>query len=154
MLETYDAPAMLFPVCDREVAGIRYKQKAECKGFSVHEDDELGCLVRMTIRLWLYAPDAEAPDGYGPRVEGEGFTYRPRELKADDDTLVDAATGEILAERAKCSTEQWAAVRDDPDRAVMGQGNFFQQVRDLVPFINRDLIAQHVHQANAMGRFD
>ena len=74
-------------------------------------------------------------------------------LVADNDTIVDATTGQILAIRNDETETTWLAKADAYEQDVMLQGDFFEEVCITLPVVIGNLIKEHITNANAMGRF-
>jgi hypothetical protein len=97
---------------------------------------------------------AAAGEGYGPALTAAGFSTRTVDLAAANDTLVDAATGEILAINTGQQPAEWTAIIAGFEQDTMLQGDFFEYLRDNgLPGTIRQLIEHHIQQADAMGRF-
>ena len=139
------------PVADRIVGDTRVKQLAQVIGFT-HDHDpvtQLGVTV-VKVLITCYAVDAET-GGYGPQLQGPQFntTYQLR-LVADNDTLVHAQTGAIVARRDKSqvSLAPWFKLANEHPEPVAFQGDFFLAVR-RGPVVVNDILTAHVLNADA-----
>lgn len=77
-------------------------------------------------------------------------------MQAQDNTLVSVADGKkglILATRTNESAEEWEAVAAQIAEPVLGQGDFFELLRDTQAVEIRAMIELHIRQADAQGRF-
>lgn len=139
------------PVSDRVLGDTRIKQKARFTTLT-HEQG-LDGVSRATIRL-VVTMYAAAGDDFGPALTAAGFSTRTVDLTAANDTLVDAATGEILAINTGQQPAEWAAIVASFPQDTMLQGDFFEYLRDHgLPGTIRQLLEHHIQQADAMGRF-
>jgi hypothetical protein len=149
-LAPYSPTPIVVDVSDRVISpSLRVKQRAHFVSL-LHDYDAQGQpQAHIAVLLRMYAAE---PDGsYGPELNLEGFVARPKGLVAANDTLVDAADGTILAIRTE--GENWQAVLDRFEQPTMLQGNFFEYLRDNVPVMIGTIIRQHIHNADALGRF-
>jgi hypothetical protein len=108
--------------------------------------------VYIELELHLFALNGT---DLGDRVDQEArFQMVTETLDGANDTLVDAATGEILGlQKDYPDTGDWGQFcRSFGARDTMLQGDFFQQLRKS-PVPTEALILHHLQAADAMGRF-
>jgi len=147
-------PVIESPVSDRVSGDTRFRQKALFLNMFHQQLPNGIASVQVVVRVSLYAADATAPDGYGPRLTGSGLSSYESTLTADNTTLVDAATGEQLAQKPLGQTDvEWQAVIASFSQNTMLQGDFFLMLRESQPVQIGDMIRHHIQQADAMGRF-
>lgn len=90
----------------------------------------------MSVTLY-----AAAGEGFGPAFVGQGMSSYTSELVADNNAVVAAATGELLAIRTpQRSDTAWEAVSQAFEQPVMLQGNFFGMLRETQDIRIVDLI--------------
>lgn len=78
------------------------------------------------------------------------------ELRADNDSAVDAATGQVLYERGLLSVDQFAARLNDPEQVtqnVMYQGDFFERVMNHAPVEIAPMMRNFMWQADQAPYF-
>ena len=126
------------------------KRKVRFEAMHHHQDADGQCRATLFVRLYCYANAAGA---YGPQLEGPLFRASRRELYADNNCLVDAATGAILAVRDGRSAAEWETLPASFEQPTMLQGDFFEYLRENQPILIGELIRHHIQQADAMGRF-
>ncbi|WP_226163928.1 hypothetical protein, partial [Hymenobacter terricola] len=116
--------------------------------------DEAGlCAAYIDVEITMYAAAADG-DGYGPELTAEGFLRRQKTLVADNNTVVNPSTGEILLIRTPVqSTDEWLAAANAIPGPAMLQGEFFGLLRSYSPIDIEGLIVTHITQADGMGRF-
>lgn len=137
-------------VASRTIVDTLIKQKAKFVSL-LHQQTEAGeSLVIVTVRVALFAADG---DGFGPALEGPGFSAYEVQLRADNQTVVDAQTGAILAIRLGEPEADWQNKLASYEQPVMLQGDFFEYLRENQPIKIGEMIRQHITQADAMGRF-
>jgi hypothetical protein len=138
-------------VSDRKINDTTIKQKVVFQSL-LHRQMSTGeSRVGVTVQVNLYAADG---DGYGSQLTGNGFTPYMVELVADNQTIVDASNGAILAINTDYKSKaDWEAAANEYEQAVMFQGDFFELLRDNTAIEIGDLIRQHIAQADAMGKF-
>lgn len=132
------------PVADR-LPGI--KQKARFVRLSHGQADNGQCDATITVLVTMYAADGE---GYGPALSGPGFSSYLVDLTADNNCLVDATTGAVLARRNGINSVDWQATIDSFAQPTMLQGDFFEYLREHVDVRIGDLIRLHITQADAV----
>ncbi len=140
-------------VADRVVADTVIRQKARRTGFECQFWDTGECVARIVTTVTMYAADATAPDGLGPALTAAGFAPREVVLHADNQTVVDAATGALLCTRRGEAEADWQAKVDGYAQPTMLQGDFFAFLCEHVPVKINDMVRLHMQQADAMGRF-
>ncbi len=94
----------------------------------------------------MYAADGE---GYGPELVGRGFAPYKVPLEADNNCLVEVATGAVLARRDGANQADWQATIDSFPQDTMLQGDYFEYLREHVDVRIGDLIRLHITQADA-----
>jgi hypothetical protein len=150
-LAPYTPTSIVLPVADRVLGTTVLKQLATF--VSLHHDydahDQPQARIVVSVQMFGIGPDGSL----GPALVGDGFSKREIVLMAANDTLVDAATGEILAIRTFAAGENWQAVLDRYEQPTMLQGNFFEYLRDNAAINIGGLIRQHIQNADALGRF-
>lgn len=148
------------PVSDHVNGSTVVKQKARFTKLTHVQQADGVCTVVVSTEVTMYGADPDSADGYGPALQGSGFFSYPKHLSADNNTVVDVATGAILAirrertaEQAAHTDEEWAAICASYPQPVMLQGDYFEYVRQNEPIKIADLILLHMQQADAMGRY-
>lgn len=123
------------------------KQKARFVRLSHGQAASGECEATITVMVTMYR--AEGQD-FGPALSGPGFSAYPVELTADNNCLVDATTGAVLARRNGANSVDWQATIDSFPQPTMLQGNFFEYLRDNgLPGTIRQMIEQHITQSDA-----
>jgi len=146
---TYIPGLIELAVSDRIQDDTIIKQKVRFVSL-LHSQDQSGVCVAL-IRVLVFPFSAAAGD-FGAPLTGPYARAYETELVADNQTLVDAATGEIVAIRYLLTAEQWQDMLAS-ERQTMLQGDFFHYLRENADVRIGDMIRQHIAQANAMGRF-
>ncbi len=138
------------PVADRVFLDSVIRQKARFVSLVHHQYESGESLAHIAVEVRLYAADG---DGFGPVLDGPGFAPYRVELAADNQTVVDAQTGAILAIRQGEAEADWQEKLTGYAQPVMLQGDFFEYLRENVDVRIGDMIRLHIAQADAMGRF-
>lgn len=141
------------PVADRVSGDTRIRQRARFLSLVHGQSSDGACTAVITVLVSLYAAQGE---DYGEALSGPGLSTYTVSLSADNQTLVDAGTGQILAIRQGEQPADWQARIDElsQERTTMLQGDFFEYLRDNgLPGTMRQMIEQHIQQADEMGRF-
>ncbi len=138
------------PVADRRIGDTLIKQKFRFTTLTHEQNLDGVCRVAINGVVTMYASEGGE---YGPALTAAGFTARPVTMAADNQTLVDAATGAILAIQQDESAAEWAARINSFPQDTMLQGDFFEYLREHADVRIGDLIRQHIAQADALGRF-
>lgn len=141
-------------VADRLLGGVAFKQKARFAAFTHSQDWTGACRLTVTVLATLHATDPAAPQGVGEPMTGQESYSRQIVLVADNNCVVNAETGAILAIRQGESETDWQAILDALPAPTMLQGDFFEYLRENgLPGTIRQMIEQHIQQADQMGRF-
>lgn len=148
-LSPFTPTQIVIPVADRAYNDTIIKQKAMFTRLT-HHQSETSSSVTVDVIVSMYANDNGA---YGMPLTGLGFAPYHKSLGADNNTLVDAETGEILAIRADEPQDVWEANAAEHDKLVMFQADFFLMLRDNAPIEIGKLITKHITDADALGRF-
>ena len=139
------------PVSDRKVNDTTIKQKAIFQRLEHRILPSGEARVGVNVLVNLYAADGEA---FGEKLTGNGFQSYMVELVADNQTIVDASSGAILAiNTGYKSKADWEAQAQAYEQPVMFQGDFFELIRDNQSVEIGGMIRQHIAQADAMGKF-
>ena len=143
---------IMVPLADRVFAGTIIKQTATFVTLSHVQDPNSGvCSAVIVVLVKYYANNAGA---LGMSLNDHGVPDKQFNLTADNNTIVDASTGAILAiNPVFFESPEWLAQVAAFTQNVMKQGDFFQAMRDASPIIIGDLIKHHIAQADSMGRF-
>lgn len=141
---------IILPVCDVKFGDTFFKQKAHFQQLTHTESPAGVCEATITVAVLRYAADGTAPDGFGdvlPDLPARTFT-----LQAKNDTLVDLATGKVLASSTEPDQNpyDWDAKFTSP---TMLQGDYFALLRDTQAVNIGELIRQYIRQADELGRF-
>ena len=148
----YPRPQIIVRVANRELGDTRIAQLATFCGFHhVQAPNSVGSvLIEVVVAMFSLAGTEP-----GEPLLGEGFSSRIVHLVGDNLTLVDAATGALLATRASSeSDEAWQAIVDGFSQDTMLQGDFFLALRENgLPGTISEMIRQNIQQADGMGRF-
>lgn len=109
--------------------------------------------VAVVVTVKHFAKNADGT--YGEALEGKnGFVPYQKRLLADDTTLVDSTTGEIL-----CSASQYTAEAVSEGGVLFGkdfmyENEFFRRMAKTQAVIVDDLIIAKIQSASARGIFD
>lgn len=145
---------IIVEVSDRKINDTVIKQKVVFQRLEHRIQPDGTARVGVSILVELYAASGA---GYGEKLSGNGFNPYYDELVADNDTIVDAQTGDILAININGfghkSQDDWTKQANEFKQNVMFQGDFFEVLRDTQPVEIGALIRQHITQADAMGKF-
>lgn len=137
-------------VTDRLFNETRVGQMARYTGHSIDLDPENVC--RVTVRVQVRLHELLADGTLGVELRGKGFARYNEPLSADNNCLIDAQTQEILEIRSALSDDWDAVIAAYGERPVILQGDAFWTLMDQ-PVISRDLVVQHITQANESGKF-
>ena len=153
----YSPTPIELPVSSRVVGDTIFRQKARFMDLTHTQSPEGTCRVVVRVLVSLYAAQGE---GFGPMLSGLGVSPYIMELVADNNTLVEATTGDILTGeggklyiRGKVSEQEWEAASTSSPTPLMYQGDFFEYLRENSPINISALIRQHINQADQMGKF-
>ncbi|MBF9239473.1 hypothetical protein I2I05_18920 [Hymenobacter sp. BT683] len=154
----YEPPRDLIetPVCDRVIGETLFKQVARFKKLDHEQTREGVCSAIITVQVTLHASvDGQA----GPVLSGQGFDHDGYEQKlvADNETIVDPATDQLLAIRHHSihglnPAEEWENAVNAP-QTTMYQGDYFMMVRKYSPIDIDGMIEDHIARADTMGKF-
>ena len=146
-LSTFAHSFIEIPVSDR-TPGV--KQKARWLNMTPSQDPDTG---EVSIKAWVlvnpYAADDTAPDGYGAPLRGNGIDPYKVVLIADNNTAVDATTGEVLFVRSTENHDEWQAKLQDDPRQLLLQGDFFELLIAYSPIAIGELLENFMRQADA-----
>lgn len=149
-LEHYEKTSIEMPVSDRIFNDTIIKQKARFVALN-HSQNEIESRATVTAVVSMFANDNGA---YGQELTGNGFHPYNVNMVADNNCLVDATDGSIVAIREPGESDaQWRAKADLHEKPVMFQGDYFEYLREHQPLIIGDLIRLHITQSDAMGLF-
>lgn len=136
-------------MADRVIGDTIIRQLVRFVGLRHSQGPDGQCAAYVDVLVTMYAALGA---GRGPELNGAGFAPYAVSLVADNQTIVDAATGRILAIRQGENQADWLALAEGYPQDTMLQGDFFEQLREQ-PLRIGDMIRQHIAQADAMGRF-
>lgn len=149
-LSPFTPTQIVIPVADRTFNDTIIKQKATFTRLT-HHQSETSSSVTVDVTVSMYANDNGV---YGMALSGMGFAPYHKSLGADNNTLVDAQTGEILEIKADDEPlDMWLAKAAEHEKLVMFQADFFLMLRDNAPIEIGKLITKHITDADALGRF-
>lgn len=134
---------------DRVYNDTIIKQKATFTSL-IHTQNEIESRAIITILVTMYANDNGE---FGTLLSGPGFQPYQVNLVADNNCIVNAESGEIIAVRTTESTEIWLAKAELLEENAMFQGDFFEMLRDTQPIRIGELIKLHITQADSMNKF-
>ena len=151
-LITHPRTLIEVPLTDRVFDDTTIKQDAIFIGLRHDQNHDTGVgIVSITVLVKSFASDNGAKGIY---LGDKGMYDKRIDLVADNDTIVNAATGEILAIRTRMMTpNDWQSIIDALTVDYAYQGDFFIQLREAAPIVIGDMIRQHIAQADAMGKF-
>jgi len=150
-LVNYQRNLIEIDLADRVISGTILKQKATFMSLLHNQNTTTGeSSAKITVKVSLYAAAGTA---YGVRLNGNGISDYTVDLLANNNTVVDATDGTILAIRGDESEDDWSALLDAYTQPVMLQGHFFEYLRENAQVQIGAMIRQHIAQADAMGRF-
>lgn len=135
---------------DRVFQNTTIKQKATFSGLE-HRQNSDGVSSALIMVLVQYFADSDGD--YGVHLHDKGVPDVTKYLVADNDTVVDASTGAILAIKTDGNRDEWESIVNGYEQNVMLQGDFFGYLRDNASIIIGDMIRQHIAQGDAMGKF-
>ncbi|GAB3303736.1 hypothetical protein [Hymenobacter tenuis] len=151
-LQTFDPTFIQYPLSDLTIGDTQVKQMGQLTDFHYHKNRQTGeAWAKITLYVTLHADIA---GGIGPElpatVFGEG---REEYLVADNNTLVDAETGEILAIKGIHPDAYWQELVEG-ERLVELQGVYFDKYSERIPEQSiADMWRWHILNAVAMGKF-
>lgn len=146
-------PIIRVPLTDRHFNDTVIKQEATFVTLRHEQHPETGVgTANITVLVKSYATDNGTQGIY---LGDKGLADKRVDLVADNNTLVNAQTGAILAIRTTpFDTPEWlATVETFAATDTMLQGDFFLALRESAPVIIGDMIRQHIAHADAMGKF-
>lgn len=153
-LITHTPSPIVVEVSDRKINDTVIKQKVVFQRLEHRIQTDGTSRVGVSILVELYAANGTA---YGEKLTGNGFNSYYDELVADNNTIVDVQTGDILAINVIAfgykNQPDWIQQANDFKQDVMFQGDFFEVMRDSQPVQIGALIRHHITQADAMGKF-
>ena len=132
--------------------GGRLGQRARFWQFGHTQSPDQLAQSTVLIKVIVTAHDLVGEE-LGDELSAQGFVPRIVELSADNTTLVEAATGAILADLRGLNLVERQAAIDGFAQDTLLQGDFFELLRDTAPVKIGDLLRQHLQQADALGRF-
>ena len=149
-------------LADLVQADTRFGQVARFRRL-VHEQDAAGvCSVQIETQILVYCLVGQE---LGERLPDTRFVTLSVNLKGNNHTLVEAATGKILAIRdvpenagspvtpGTADAAEWGELCRSYDQGAMLQGDWFETVRDTQPVPIGAWILVNMQQAARMGRF-
>lgn len=157
-MKPYVSSRIIVDVSDRVISPLlTVKQRAVYRSLLQDYDDNDEPFVLIGLQLVMYAQGPN--NSYGPELVGEGFSVRPKTLRADNLALVDASDpaapnyGNVLAIKGMPGTENWQAVLDSFPQNTRLQGNHYEYIRDNESVITGAQIRKHIGFADAIGLF-
>ncbi len=139
------------PLTDRVFNDTVIKQEAVFDTLEHRQDAINGVAqVHVVVVVRSYANDNGE---FGIALHDKGMPDKRVYLVADNLTVVNAETGEIVLIQAADNYFTWEEDIEALEGNVMFQGDFFLQLRDNAPIVIGDMIRQHIAQADAMGKF-
>jgi hypothetical protein len=135
---------------DRVLNSTRWKQRAICSYFTCLQDEQGVCSVSLEVVVRSYSDDKGK---YGESLHLRGVPDRAVVIEANNQTLVDFATGAILLVRSGENDIQWEQATAAFAQETMLQGDYFEWLREQAPLVIGELIRHHIRQADAIGRF-
>jgi hypothetical protein len=140
-------------ISDYVNGSTRYKRKAKWLSFYHAVTPQAGVNLQLVVLITAYAAVEGSPEEYGPQLIGPQFRAYESTLQADESTLVDATSGEVLAVRGALMPEAWQALTDSFEQDIMLQTEYFARARDLGAVAIAPMVLHHIAQADALGRF-
>lgn len=137
-------------ICDKDFNGLLLKQKARFTSLTYSQAPTGECSAQIMVLISLYAP---AGDDYGPQLPYAAFPPRPETLRADNQTLVEVATGRILAQRNGAQEADWQATIARFEQNTMLQADYLATLAEEEPVKLNDMIRRYIQQADAAGKF-
>lgn len=135
---------------DRVLNSTRWKQRAICSYFTCLQDEQGVCSVSLEVVVRSYSDDKGK---YGESLHLRGVPDRAVVIEANNQTLVDFATGAILLVRSDENDVEWEQATAAFPQKTMLQGDYFEWLRENTPLVIGELIRFHILQADARGRF-
>ena len=114
-----------------------------------HNQDYISGVSTAEIMLLLRAYSS-INGNVGVPLNDKGIPDRLIQLVADNSTLVDVATGALLAIRTGETNEAWNTLIGTFPQNTMLQGDYFAWLRDNHPLRIKDMILANITQADTM----
>lgn len=115
---------------DRVFGGTVIKQKALFTALHIHQEVDSG---KTNLRMLVITRNFENNNGaYGALISQDELPYRPFELLANNDCVIDLATGMPYSTRFFTVNGEptWDELMNAvPDKQLMYQGDFFQMLQ-------------------------
>lgn len=138
------------PVADRRLGDTVVRQLATFVQLRHVQELNGECSAVIALRISLFAA---AGEGFGPALAGPGFSDYMAELRADNNCLVVAQTGKILAVRGNETEADWLERCNAFAGDTMLQGDFFRALREGQAVKIGEMIRQYIQNADAAGKF-
>lgn len=156
----HQSPQIVVEISDLVIESTEIKRKARFDRLLYQQGAEptfgiqSASLQKVTIGLTIQH-FAKAPDGsYGTSLEGRpGFSSYQHNLIADNSSLVDAATGEVI-----CDASEYNKVESVLPggilygRDFMYEDEFFRRMAELVDIKVDDTIIHYIQTASQLGK--
>lgn len=135
-------------VSSRIIADTVVRQLVRYVKLTDEKTDSGECIVSILVKVFLHADHAGS---LGERLSGPGFSPYEVYLYANNQTLVDAATGEILLIRSGETEAEWQqkVTAAAEQRDVMLQGDYFDLLRQRAVEIE-PLVVQNIRAADVL----
>lgn len=150
----YTPQALTMRVSDRVTAGTKCGQQAEITGFHFLRD-RLTKAAQVNVDLEI-TPFALLDDGtLGEELTGKIYRCYTDVMNAANDTLVEQATGAVLAIRQGRNDADWQALIDrlSTSRDTMLQGDWFDMLCTSQAVEIAPLLLRFLADADAKGFF-
>lgn len=174
-LVRHEEPQILVEIQDQVDGSTRIKRKARFLNMTYSQGTDFmfgsqpGDSVILNLMIEQYAAGAQDPVSgvfaYGERLNKRGYQDYPFQIIANNTSVVDATTGEVLCERAQYDNALRIANETGvelelvlPDvlkgRNFMFEGERFRMIASSQPITVDPMIVQNIQQADAAGRFN
>jgi hypothetical protein len=148
-LHSYQPETIIVRVADIEQGDTRYCQLARFTTLAHSQAASAEAAVVITVTVALHEMLADGTPG--EPLNRRGITTYDVALQTDNDTLVDMATGGIIAARQPGETsDAWRARADSYEQDVMFQTTYFCFLRDNFPIQIGEMVRQHIRAANLL----
>jgi len=145
------------PVSDRVYGDTTIKQKAIFNSLYHQQqaDGQCSAVINVTVRsfavrkLVTTGESGTTTYSYGESLADKGVPDRQESLSADNNSLVDMATGGVLVTRKFETNLEWDNIISSFTQPTMLQGDFFELLRENAPIEIGALIRQHIALADA-----
>lgn len=148
----YTADPTEVNISDHNENGLLLKRKARLQRLLFEHLLNGRVTLELLVMVRHFAPVPGDPAAYGLEVTDSRFLKeRDFTFEADMFTLVDAATGAIVARRGEETDEEWQVLAESFAGDTMLQTEHFLRVRDYAHINLKELFENHLLVADQPG---